>query len=131
MSNDKEIFVFGSNLAGIHGAGAALVARREHGAKIGVGEGFTGNAYAIPTKGQNLEVLPLYEILRHAVEFNMRTYLYTGYQFKVTRIGCGRAGYTDEQIAWMFWGANHKNTKFDLAWKKWLPEEAQYWGTYE
>lgn len=126
----SEIFVFGSNLAGIHGAGAATHARRKYGAQLGIGKGITGNAYAIPTKGHNLEVLPLTEILQYVVEFNLSTYMYTPHEFIVTRVGCGRAGYLDEQIAWMFSGANHKNVKFDLAWRQWLPQEAQYWGTY-
>jgi hypothetical protein len=54
-----EIFVFGSNLAGRHGKGAALHAKNHYGAIQGVGFGRTGNAYAIPTKDENLQVLPL------------------------------------------------------------------------
>ena len=49
------IFVFGSNLAGRHGAGAALYAARKYGAKYGVGVGRTGDAYALPTKDENLK----------------------------------------------------------------------------
>lgn len=56
LPTGDAIFVFGSNLAGRHGKGAALIARQRFGAVYGVGEGFTGNAYAIPTKDQNLRV---------------------------------------------------------------------------
>lgn len=51
--DDNTIFVFGSNPTGIHGAGAAKVAREQFGAKAGVGEGLTGNSYALPTKDLN------------------------------------------------------------------------------
>ena len=53
------IFVFGSNQAGRHGKGAALYARQNHGVVYGVGEGITGNSYAIPTKDYNLRTRPL------------------------------------------------------------------------
>lgn len=53
------IFVFGSNLAGRHGKGAALFARQQRGAKTGVGEGLTGTSYALPTKDENLKTRPL------------------------------------------------------------------------
>lgn len=58
----QTIFVFGSNLAGMHGKGAALCAKNEHGAVYGVGIGRTGNAYAIPTKGEHIRTLPLSRI---------------------------------------------------------------------
>ena len=58
----KEIFVFGSNLRGAHGKGAALFAKKNHGAVYGQGRGLQGNSYAIPTKGFRLEVLPLTDI---------------------------------------------------------------------
>ena len=58
MTDKPWIFVFGSNLAGRHGKGAALFARQERGAIYGVGQGRTGNAYAIPTKDERLRTLP-------------------------------------------------------------------------
>lgn len=58
----EVVFVFGSNLAGRHGKGAALEAAQHWGAQYGVGEGRTGNAYALPTKDANLRTLPLLEI---------------------------------------------------------------------
>lgn len=99
------IFVFGSNLAGRHGKGAALAARTEHGAQYGVGVGPTGNAYAIPTKGRTLVTLPLAVIEHHVAEFLKYAYAHPELEFNVTRIGCGLAGYRDAQIAPFFAGA--------------------------
>ncbi len=103
MSN--EIFVFGSNLAGRHGKGAALFARQNHGAVYGQGEGPQGNSYAIPTKGEQLQVLPLEVITLYVDEFIAYAGRHPQKTFNVTRIGCGLAGYTDAQIAPMFKGA--------------------------
>ena len=50
VQEDNVIFVFGSNPEGRHGAGAAKTAHYQFGAQYGVGEGLTGNAYALPTK---------------------------------------------------------------------------------
>lgn len=96
------IFVFGSNLAGRHGAGAALYAAQHHGAKRGIGRGRTGNAYAIPTKDERIRTLPLDDIYRYVQEF--LTYAGERYWevFEVTRVGCGLAGYNDGDIAPMF-----------------------------
>lgn len=98
------IFVFGSNLAGRHGKGAALEARQKYNAEYGVGVGRTGNAYAIPTKGHRLEVLALDTIKRYVDNFLVYARQNPELQFKVTAIGCGLAGYTPEQIAPMFKG---------------------------
>ena len=101
----KQIFVFGSNLAGRHGKGAALAARNEHGAIYGVGVGRTGNAYAIPTKDSNLKVLPLSIIARHVSTFVDYALDHPELEFRITAIGTGLAGYRHEQIAPMFVGA--------------------------
>lgn len=98
----KTIFVFGSNLAGRHGKGAALTALRKYKAVYGIGAGRTGDAYAIPTKGKDLEVLPLHTIMLHAGLFLRYARDNPELTFLVTRIGCGLAGYKDEQIAPMF-----------------------------
>ena len=99
-----DIFVFGSNLAGRHGKGAALFARRNHGAELGNGSGLQGQCYAIPTKGFMLRVLPLGEIEHYVRLFKQFAESHPQHTFNVTRIGCGEAGYTDEQIAPMFQG---------------------------
>lgn len=100
-----KIFVFGSNLAGRHGKGAALEARRMYGAEYGVGVGPTGRAYAIPTKNQNLQPLPLAVIAQYIKLFLMHARAYPEHEFYVTRIGCGLAGYNEAQIRPMFDGA--------------------------
>ena len=96
------IFVFGSNLAGRHGKGAALTALKKHGAEYGNGWGRQGNSWAIPTKDQNLETLPLVRIRAFVDCFLNYALQNQNLKFEVTRIGCGLAGYKDEDIAPMF-----------------------------
>ena len=96
------IFVFGSNLAGRHGKGAALHARQYHGAIYGQGVGLQGNSYAIPTKDEKLEVLDLPTIGLFINDFMLFALRHPDMTFNVTRIGCGLAGYTDAQISPMF-----------------------------
>ena len=102
----REIFVFGSNLAGRHGAGAALTARQYYGAVYGQGAGLQGNSYAIPTKDFRLRSLPLAQIQEYVRRFIVFVYSCNlqnkDYFFKITAIGCGLAGYTLEQIAPFF-----------------------------
>lgn len=97
-----EIFVFGSNLAGRHGKGAALFAKEHHGAIYGKGWGRQGNSYGIPTKGWKLEVLPLTEIEKYVIIFLQYAMENPELEFKVTAIGCGLAGYLPEEIAPFF-----------------------------
>lgn len=98
----REIFVFGSNLAGRHGKGAALHARQHHGAAYGVGLGLTGNAFAIPTKDRDIRTLPLSEIERYVTRFKVFAAERQDLTFRLTPIGCGLAGYKPNQIAPMF-----------------------------
>ncbi len=98
----KEIFVFGSNLAGRHGKGAALYARQHHGAIYGKGIGLQGNSYAIPTKDYSIKTLPLATIEKHVEDFIAFACKNNNLKFIVTPIGCGLAGYKYEQIAPMF-----------------------------
>ena len=97
-----EIFVFGSNLAGRHGKGAALCALKEYGAVYGKGIGLQGNSYAIPTKDENLSTLPLDKIEHYVNVFLQFAKRHQELTFRVTRIGCGLAGYKDTDIAPMF-----------------------------
>ena len=101
----KQIFVFGSNLAGRHGKGAALEARKTHGAIYGCGEGLQGCSYGIPTKDEKLQTLPLSKIQSHVQKFLVFAKENSDMQFNLTRIGCGLAGYQDKDIAPMFKGA--------------------------
>jgi hypothetical protein len=100
-----EIFVFGSNVQGVHGAGAAKDAARLFGAKRGIGIGFTGQCYAIPTrsyKGGSFTTLPLKSINMHVNTFLADASAMPGNVFLVTQIGCGYAGLSPEKIAQMF-----------------------------
>ena len=93
----NEIFVFGSNLRGMHGGGAAYVALRKFGAIMGQGVGLQGQSYAIPTMQGGVETIKPYvdEFIEFAKENQNLTFL-------VTRIGCGIAGFTDEEISPLF-----------------------------
>lgn len=113
------IFVFGSNLAGRHGRGAALYARQHHGAIYGQGVGLQGNSYAIPTKDENIRTLPLMDIAQHVERFLRYASGHKELQFQVTRIGCGLAGYKDHQIAPMFKNAPD-NCVLPDEWKEYL-----------
>lgn len=94
---ENEIFVFGSNLAGSHGGGAAWAAFKRFGAIMGQGVGLQGQSYAIPTMQGGVETIKPY--VDQFVEFARE---HSEYKFLVTRIGCGIAGFTDEQIAPLF-----------------------------
>lgn len=122
------IFVFGSNLAGIHGAGAARYAERHLGAERGVGRGRTGQCYALPTKGSRIQVMPLSFIQQSVDGFINHAKAHPEDTFKVTRIGCGLAGYKDSDIAPMFKDAPN-NCYFDQAWQPYLGYGRNYWGT--
>ena len=111
-----EIFVFGSNLAGRHGAGAALFALQHHGAIYGVGDGLQGSSYAIPTKDFRMRTLPLVEISGYVEGFKAFARMSADMVFNVTRIGCGLAGYTDSDIAPMFKDAPG-NCKLPKGWR--------------
>lgn len=96
------IFVFGSNLAGRHGKGAARAALLLHGAVYGQGVGRQGNSYAIPTKDEALHTLPLAVIRGYVRDFLGYASLHPELKFKVTAIGCGLAGYSPHVIAPFF-----------------------------
>lgn len=114
----SKIFVFGSNLAGIHGAGAARFAVQHHGAIYGQGVGLQGQSYAIPTKDQRIRTLPLAAIQVHVEAFKTFAALHPELQFQVTRIGCGLAGYHDRDIAPLFKGAP-ANCELPEGWPHW------------
>ena len=92
-----EIFVFGRNLQGMHGGGAALIAYRKFGAIMGQGVGLQGQSYGIPTMQGGVETIRPY--VNEFIEFAK---VHPELTFLVTRIGCGIAGFTDEQIAPLF-----------------------------
>ena len=92
-----EVFVFGSNLAGMHGGGAAYVAFKKFGAIMGCGVGLQGQSYAIPTMQGGVETIKPYvdEFITFAAD-------HPELFFYVTRIGCGIAGFRDKEIAPLF-----------------------------
>lgn len=94
---NNEIFVFGSNLQGMHGGGAARLAYERFGAVWGQGVGLQGQSYAIPTMHGGVEAIRPYvdEFIAFARE-------HTEYLFYVTKIGCGIAGFREEEIAPLF-----------------------------
>ena len=98
----NEVFCFGSNEAGRHGAGAAYLAVTKFGAVYGNGEGLQGNSYALPTKDFNLQTLPLDKIKWHVDRFLDFASKRSELRFLVTQIGCGLAGYKPEDIAPLF-----------------------------
>ena len=93
----NEIFVFGSNLAGTHGGGAARLAYNHFGAIWGQGVGLQGHSYAIPTMHGGVEAIKPY--VDEFIEFAS---IHREYKFLVTRIGCGIAGFTPKAIAPLF-----------------------------
>lgn len=109
----NEIFVFGSNLQGYHGGGAARLAMDKWGAIWGQGVGLQGQTYAIPTMQGGTDTIRPYvdQFIKFAQNDPERTYL-------VTEIGCGIAGFRPEEIAPLFRGAvNVPNV--------WLPQ--RFW----
>jgi len=116
LPTNDEIFVFGSNLAGRHGAGAAKAAI-QFGARMGIGIGLEGQSYAIPTKGAKLETLSIDTISSYVNEFCKLTHAMSDSKFFVTRVGCGLAGHLDENIAPLFARCNRHNTIMPLPWR--------------
>ncbi|WP_211004793.1 DUF4326 domain-containing protein [Rhodanobacter sp. B2A1Ga4] len=101
----ESCFVFGSNFAGVHGAGAALFAKRWRSAQVGVGTGFTGQAYAIPTKDHALKPLPLATVSSGIARFLDDAADHADTVFEVTRVGCGLAGWQDSDVTPLFMDA--------------------------
>lgn len=114
---ENQVFVFGSNLAGMHGGGAARVARLRFGAVMGKGVGMQGRSYAIPTMQGGTETIRPYvnDFIAYAKEHPELTFL-------VTPIGCGIAGFEPEDIAPLFEKASNVENI-------WLPKS--FWEVLE
>ena len=117
--SDRAVFVFGSNLSGRHGKGAALHARTHHGAVDGKGVGLHGTSYAIPTKDHALRGMPLDQIAHYVRQFIEFAAGHPETIFQVARVGCGAAGYSDQQMAPLFAGAP-RNCQLPEEWKPFL-----------
>lgn len=117
--SENEIFVFGSNLSGIHGGGAARIAL-QWGAQMGNGVGIQGSTYAIPTKSEGItRSLTVEEIAPYVDGFLVFAFNHPELNFLVTEVGCGLAGHTIESIAPLF-------EKFVDLENVWLPKEFLY-----
>lgn len=129
MKRKNMIFVFGSNLDGIHGAGAAKTALRERGATWAAGEGLMGTSYALPTKGHKISYMSLEDVKLHVQRFLDHAHANPYATYMVTQVGCGLGGFTKEEIAPLFASAP-ANCRFDKEWSKLLPRNVKFWGTF-
>ncbi|UCR75544.1 hypothetical protein PP742_gp60 [Alcaligenes phage vB_Af_QDWS595] len=131
MKTDHMIFVFGSNKAGIHGGGAAKHALHYRGANLRQGWGLQGQSFGIPTKDENIKSLHIIDVQLYIDSFIDYANEHQDMEFQVTRIGCGLAGFKDEEIAPMF-DLAPANCFFDEKWKPFLCSSIikHYWGTF-
>jgi len=120
IPHNQDIWVFGSNQAGRHGKGAALVAKNMFGAAPGYFLGRMGSCYAIPTKDQELKTLPRDVVAPIIQDFVRYTREHPMESFFVTRVGCGLAGIPDEKIAPLF--ARAVNCSFAEEWRPYLEQ---------
>ena len=103
LPENGEIFVFGSNTRGLHSGGAAAVALNKFGAVLGNGVGYQGKSYAIATLDSAYEQLPIDLILQQVLALE-DSVIGNGAKYFITRVGCGIAGFLDEEMARMFKG---------------------------
>jgi hypothetical protein len=122
------VFVFGSNLAGQHGAGAALTAAKERSFPRFLGVGFANGCYAIPTKDCNIITLPIHVVSLYVLQFKNFAED-SSLSFQVTRVGCGLAGLKEQDMANLF-VRSPRNVYFDKAWEPFLGDHVNYWGTF-
>ncbi len=117
MSPPSKVLVFDSNLAGRHTAGSALVAYKQYGAKLGVGVGRTGNAYAIPTKDAAIKTLPVHTIRKYVDEFIAYARIHMHETFQIAALSTDRAGYSASVIMPLFKDAP-SNCELPEGWRR-------------
>ena len=126
---EDTVFVFGSNMAGTHAGGAAKTALLHFGAMKGVGRGWAGQSFAIPTMNEHLQQMPLSQIQHYIDDFKIYTKNHPKSKYFITSVGCGVAGYKVEEIAPMFKGISH-NVIFPVSFRpfveKALPKLTQH-----
>lgn len=118
----RDIFVFGSNLQGQHGGGAARMAFQKFGAQWGVGVGPTGQCYAIPTMHGGVAAVKPYvdQFISYAAS-------HPEMRFLLTRVGCGIAGFRDSEMAPLFNGVQTlSNVTIPREWIPYLFAARQY-----
>ncbi|MFW2097730.1 hypothetical protein ACG9ZL_16115 [Acinetobacter sp. ULE_I057] len=125
---EDTVFVFGSNMAGTHQGGAAKSAHLHFGATKGVGRGWAGQSFAIPTMNEHLQQMPLSQIQHYIDDFKIYTKNHPKIKYFITSVGCGVAGYKVEEIAPMFKGIS-RNVIFPASFRpfveKTLPKLTQ------
>lgn len=126
---NTAIFVFGSNRSGIHGAGAARVARLRYDAQLGIGEGLTGRSYALPTAGHYIKPISLDAVQDHVLNFIEFARSQPDLTFQVTQVGCGLGRFSKQDIAPMF-EMHPYNCWFDSQWKNFMRSHTKFWGTF-
>ena len=120
VKKHNGIFVFGSNELGIHKRGSALEALNTYGAVLGEGWGLRGDSFAFPTKESPWKSLTIKRIKQYAEDFKiLARSVNKNNTFIVTRVGCGLAGFTDEEIAPLFKDSS-TNCWFHYEWEKYL-----------
>ena len=125
-----KVFVFGSNESGIHGAGAAQHAYKSKGARWGKCYGHHGDSFAIPTKDEDIQTMPLARIAQYVQGFLGYAAGHRKLKFEVSAIGCGLAGFSHKDIAPLFKGAT-TNCIFDARWKSFLGDSYTYFEAFE
>lgn len=128
--NPNEIFVFGSNMRGIHISGAALLAYNEFNAIFGQSQGLQGRSYAIPTLDENFE-----KVSEEFLEWNINKFIdfvinNKQLTFYLTKIGCGIAEWDTKEVRRIFWRAmsyyNSSNSDFLVPNNLYIPKEFYY-----
>lgn len=119
-SLSEAIFVFGSNLAGLHSRSSPLIARTLFGAEQGTPMGYMGRSYAIPVRDRFINLLSIREIQKYVAQFAEFTHNRPDLYFWVTAVGCGHRKYKHHEIARLFIDCNPKNCTFPVQWKPYL-----------
>ncbi|OUY07532.1 hypothetical protein CAP51_07220 [Acinetobacter populi] len=116
---EHQIFVFGSNLAGNHWKGAAKTAKEKFGAMQGVGRGWSGQSFAIPTQNEHLQAMPIHQIAHYIDDFKVYTQNHPKLTYFITAIGCGSTGFPVGDIAPLFKGIS-QNVILPLRFKPYI-----------
>jgi hypothetical protein len=114
---ENEIFVFGSNLNGNHAGGAAKLAQESFGVENGVGEGLTGQCYAFPTLDKEMQKVSKEELIKSRDLFYKIAEENKDKTFFLTKVGCGIAGFSEDEMKEIFKGESPKNIIMPAGWR--------------